>query len=94
MRRIGWLSGDLVTARCEMPDGSNTVMVSLTRTTDETTGCRLTDQGKKDGSGNVRFTVSQSALDKIFTNCVKGYDGRLAAIDTAAGRAVFEVVVG
>jgi len=94
MRRIGWMSGDFVTAKCEMPDGKSVVVVTMTRTTDEALGCRLTDQGKADGSGNVRFTVPQDAVDRIFTNGVKGYDGQLASVDTAAGRAVFEVEVG
>jgi|688.fasta_scaffold35095_12 hypothetical protein len=94
MRRMGWMSGDLVTAKCEMPDGKNVVVVTMSRTTDEVLGCRLTDQGKDDGSGNVRFTVPQSAVDRIFTNGVKGYDGELASVDTAAGRAVFEVEIG
>jgi hypothetical protein len=91
MRRIGWMSGDLVTAKCEMPDGKKVAVVTMSRTTDEVVGCRLTDQGKEDGSGNVRFTVPQDAVDQIFTNGVKGYDGHLASVDTAAGRAIFEV---
>jgi hypothetical protein len=94
MKRLGWLSGDLVTARCDMADGSKVVAVTMTRTTDENAGCRLSDQGKKDNAGNVRFTLPQSDLDKIFTNCVKGYDGSLKTIDTASGKAVFEVRVG
>jgi len=94
MRRLGWMSGDLVTARCDMPDGKRVVTVTISRTTDEVVGCRLTDQGKEDGSGNVRFTVPQAAVDRIFTNGVKGYDGQLSSVDTAVGRAVFEVEIG
>lgn len=93
MKRLGWLSGDLVVARCEMADGAKAITVTVTRTTDEHAGCRLSDQGKKDGAGNVRFTIPQADLDKIFTNCVRGYDGHLKSIDTGAGKAVFEVKV-
>lgn len=94
MKRLGWLSGDLVVARCDMAEGAKVLAVTVTRTTDEHAGCRLSDQGKNGGAGNVRFTIQQADLDKIFTNCVKGYEGHLKSIDTGAGKAVFEVKVG
>lgn len=76
MKRMRWIVGDYV--RASFDDSANTW--SLRRVTDQT-GNRLSDQGRKDGVGTVRFAVEEPELYVFGLESGSGYDCTLIECD-------------
>ena len=79
MKRLRWILGDFVAASFN----DETQSWTLCRVSDRT-GNALSGQGKKTGSGTVRFAIDESHLGPFGLDSGEGYDCVLVSSDTEA----------